>query len=94
MAAPKTGYLVGSIEGRCGVKYFDCTGAQQKTNYDFNFKCHRKEEQVTLKATVWAVNGFTFNQKYNTFASYGADGTIVTWNKDNKSKLKASLDFG
>jgi hypothetical protein len=39
---------------------------------------------------VWAVNGFTFNQKYNTFASFGADGTIVTWNKDNKSKLRAS----
>jgi hypothetical protein len=43
---------------------------------------------------VWGVNGFTFNQKYNTFASFGADGTIVTWNKDNKSKLRASHDFG
>lgn len=43
---------------------------------------------------MWAVNGFTFNQKYNTFASFGADGTIVTWNKDNKSKLRASSDFG
>lgn len=43
---------------------------------------------------MWGINGFTFNQKYNTFASFGSDGTIVTWNKDNKSKLRASPDFG
>ena len=85
---------MGSIEGRCGVKNFDCTVFQQKTNLDFNFKCHRKEDTANQKAMVWGINGFTFNQKYNTFASFGADGTIVTWNKDNKSKLRASSDFG
>jgi mRNA export factor len=43
---------------------------------------------------VWGVNGFTFNKTYNSFASFGSDGFIVTWNKDNKSKLRSSHDFG
>lgn len=62
------GYLVGSIEGRCGVKNYDC---QPNTNSlagnkpalnDFNFKCHRKEDTNLKKAIVWSINGFTFNK--------------------------------
>ena len=43
---------------------------------------------------MWSVNGFTFNKKYETFASFGADGTISTWNKDKKSRLRGSGNFG
>lgn len=39
------------------------------------------------------MNGFTFNKKYNTFASYGSDGVITTWNKDKKSKYRSSNAF-
>jgi mRNA export factor len=39
------------------------------------------------------VNGFCFNKKYNTFASYGGDGTYCTWNKDTKSKYRSSEVF-
>ena len=42
---------------------------------------------------MWAVNGFCFNKKYNTFASYGGDGTYTTWNKDTKSKYRSSEIF-
>jgi len=42
---------------------------------------------------VFAVNGITFNTQYNTFATYGSDGTIVTWNKDTKRKYKISKKF-
>lgn len=42
---------------------------------------------------MWSVNGFAFNKKYNTFASYGGDGTYVTWNKDTKSKYRSSEPF-
>jgi hypothetical protein len=30
---------------------------------------------------------------YNTFATFGGDGCIVTWNKDNKAKYRASPKY-
>ena len=74
------GYAVGSIEGRCGIKFFDYTKTVQDTSLDYCFKCHRKEDLMAKKGTVWAVNGFSFCQKYGTMMSYGSDGTFTTWN--------------
>lgn len=67
--------------------------SDKNVSKDFCFKCHRKEDQQSKSATVWAVNGFCFNSKYNTFASYGGDGTYTTWNKDTKSKYRSSETF-
>ena len=87
------GFCLGSIEGRCQVKNWDTKLADKGTSKDFCFKCNRKEDANAKTATVWSVNGFCFNKKYNTFASYGGDGTIVTWNKDTKSKYRSSEPF-
>jgi len=38
------GFVVGSIEGRCGIKFFDYTKNVQDTTLDYCFKCHRKED--------------------------------------------------
>ena len=38
------GYVIGSIEGRCGVKYIDLDNNKVNTNDDFCFKSHRIEE--------------------------------------------------
>ena len=75
------------------MKNYDTKTHDKGASKDFCFKCHRKEDAQTKSATVWAVNGFCFNKKYNTFASYGGDGTYTTWNKDTKSKYRSSEPF-
>ena len=88
------GYIVGSIEGRCGVKNIDLENNKVNTNDDFCFKSHRIEEygflsdQVPIKA--FALNGISFNRTFNTFATYGQDGCYFFWDKDTKSKLKST----
>lgn len=46
---------------------------------NFNFKCHRVEEKQGSQSVVNAFpcNGVSFNQKYNTMATCGSDGTYV-----------------
>ena len=75
------------------MKNYDSKAHDKNSSKDFCFKCHRKEDTQNKTATVWSVNGFCFNKKYNTFASYGGDGTYVTWNKDTKSKYRSSEPF-
>lgn len=87
------GYVIGSIEGRCGVQNYDLTKRDLGKAYDFCFKCHREENKAQMTADVYSVNGLCFNQKYNTFASYGSDGMFTIWNKDTKSKYKSSKKF-
>lgn len=76
----KTGYLLGSIEGRVAVQHVDDTVAQTK---NFTFKCHRDGSDI------YAVNAITFHPGYGTFATAGSDGTYNFWDKDSKQRLKA-----
>lgn len=77
----KTGYALGSVEGRVAIEYFD--KAAQKKKYAF--KCHRSTKaQVT---TVYPVNALAFNPKYGTFATGGCDGIVSIWDGANKKRL-------
>ena len=62
---------------------------------DFCFKCHREETKNNNQqlADVYSLNGITFNMQYNTFATYGSEGSIIIWNKDTKAKYRASKKF-
>jgi hypothetical protein len=59
----------------------------------FCFKCHRIENPSDKSAKVFAVNGFSFNKKYSTFYSYGGDGKIIGWNKDERAKYRETEPF-
>lgn len=72
-------YVVGGIEGRCAVGYFD----PSLSGENFAFKCHRDSDHA------FAVNSVDFHPKHNSFATAGSDGTFVYWDKDSKSRLKA-----
>mmetsp|Transcript_86094 Transcript_86094/g.266599 ORF Transcript_86094/g.266599 Transcript_86094/m.266599 type:complete len:342 (-) Transcript_86094:207-1232(-) len=72
----RTGFAVGSVEGRCGISYF---GDERKS---FTFKCHRTDD------TVYAVNSIDFNLRYGTFATAGSDGSFVFWDKERKQRLQ------
>ncbi|ORY47836.1 WD40 repeat-like protein [Rhizoclosmatium globosum] len=74
-----TGFAIGSIEGRVGIKMAE----DKDSALDFSFKCHRDD-----KNNVHAVNAISFHPTYGTFSTAGGDGTFSFWDKDSKQRLK------
>eukprot|EP00349_Pseudokeronopsis_sp_Brazil_P004957 CAMPEP_0202961206 /NCGR_PEP_ID=MMETSP1396-20130829/5266_1 /ASSEMBLY_ACC=CAM_ASM_000872 /TAXON_ID= /ORGANISM="Pseudokeronopsis sp., Strain Brazil" /LENGTH=162 /DNA_ID=CAMNT_0049680863 /DNA_START=665 /DNA_END=1153 /DNA_ORIENTATION=+ len=83
------GFAIGSIEGRCGIKYIDLQNDKINTADDFCFKCHRIETSNYL-ISCGAVNAITFNKQFGTFATIGSDGNYFIWNKNTKSRLRST----
>jgi len=75
----RSGYLVGSIEGRVAVQHVE-DNLQSK---NFTFKCHREGTQ-----DIYAVNSISFHPTFGTFVTAGADGNFNFWDKDSKQRLK------
>jgi mRNA export factor len=69
---------------------YDTTLSDKGDSKSFCFKCHRKEPKDSKQAEVYAVNGFCFNKKKDTFYSFGGNGEWVSWNKDTRAKYKNS----
>lgn len=74
----KTGFAIGSIEGRVGIHHVE----DKDQSKNFAFKCHRENNDI------YAVNSISFHQTYGTFATTGADGTVNFWDKEQKQRLK------
>jgi len=74
----KTGFALGSIEGRVAVHHVEDKDAGK----NFAFKCHREGNNI------YAVNSIVFHPVYGTFATTGSDGTFNFWDKDSKQRLK------
>lgn len=74
----KTGFAVGSIEGRVGIHHVEDKDQQD----NFAFKCHRENN-----TDLYAVNSISFHP-FGTFATAGSDGTFNFWDKDLKQRLK------
>jgi len=72
----KTGYVVGSVEGRCSVAHIE------DTSKNFAFKCHRSNDEI------FAVNSLDFHPTMGTFASCGGDGSFAFWDKEHRQRLK------
>jgi len=77
------GFVMGSIEGRVAVEYFDVDAEVQRKRYAF--KCHRQKNEEIEE--IYPVNALAFHQKYQTFASGGSDGFVSTWDGFNKKRL-------
>jgi len=73
----RTGFAVGSIEGRVGIVHVH----DKDSAKNFAFKCHREGNEV------YAVNSIAFHN-FGTFATAGADGRYTFWDKDAKQRLK------
>mmetsp|Transcript_19684 Transcript_19684/g.75515 ORF Transcript_19684/g.75515 Transcript_19684/m.75515 type:complete len:347 (+) Transcript_19684:119-1159(+) len=78
----KTGFAVGSIEGRVAIHHIN--RADVKKN--FAFKCHRNNQ--TQPNEVYAVNSIRFHPVFGTFSTAGSDGSYHFWDKDSKQRLK------
>lgn len=77
----KTGFALGSIEGRCAIHHVEDTPEFSRMN--FAFKCHRQKTDQ-----IYAVNDISFHPVYGTFATCGSDGVFTFWDKDSKQRLK------
>lgn len=73
------GYVMGSVEGRVALEYFDQSPAAPLKK--FAFKCHRD------KGVIYPVNAISFNPVYGTFATGGCDGFVNVWDGANKKRL-------
>jgi len=73
----KTGFAVGSIEGRVGIQYIDDNAK------NFAFKCHRDQNA----RQIFSVNAISFHP-CGTFSTAGSDGCFHFWDKDSKQRLK------
>ena len=67
----KSGYLVGSIEGRVAVQHVE----ESQAGRNFTFKCHREQDQI------YAVNSCAFHPVHGTFVTMGSDGCYNFWDK-------------
>jgi cell cycle arrest protein BUB3 len=43
--------------------------------------------------TIYPVNAIAFHPKFGTFATGGADGTVVFWDAENKKRLTSLTKF-
>ena len=77
----KSGYLVGSIEGRVAVQHVE----ESLASRNFTFKCHREPND----GSVCSVNSVVFHPVHGTFVTTGSDATYNFWDKDSKQRLKA-----
>ena len=68
----KQGFVLGSIEGRVAVEYFDMSADVQRKKYAF--KCHRAKDRDGTTENIYPVNAIAFHNVYNTFATGGSDG--------------------
>ncbi|CCC68005.1 hypothetical protein NCAS_0A14470 [Naumovozyma castellii] len=84
------GYAIGSIEGRCAIRYVD-DEMQKKSG--FSFKCHRQNNPNrtagSQQSLVYPVNSIAFHPIYGTFATAGGDGCFHFWDKNHRHRLKA-----
>ncbi|PRP85488.1 hypothetical protein PROFUN_06857 [Planoprotostelium fungivorum] len=84
-----SGFVLGSVEGRAAVEYFDPSNDIQAKRYAF--KCHR--QMVNGIDTLYPVNSIAFNPAYGTFATGGCDGLVYVWDGEHRKRLSQYSRF-
>lgn len=84
------GYAIGSVEGRCSIRYVD---DEQQKRLGFSFKCHRQTNPNRApgqpsQSLVYSVNSIAFHPIYGTFVTAGSDGSFHFWDKINRHRLR------
>lgn len=77
------GYVMGSIEGRVAVEYFDPNPTVQANK--FAFKCHR--DKSATGETIYPVNAIAFHPTAGTFATGGSEGVVNMWDPSRKKRV-------
>ncbi|EAU85308.2 polyA+ RNA export [Coprinopsis cinerea okayama7 len=86
-ASEKSGFAVGSVEGRVAVHYVEDKDAAN----NFSFRCHRRDSTPNSKdqSQIFAVNSMAFHPVHGTLATCGSDGTMHFWDIEARTRLKS-----
>lgn len=76
----RSGYVIGSIDGRVAVEYFDNPSNQ------FAFRCHRMK--LSDVQFVFPVNTLLFKPNTDILFTGGADGCVSCWSLRDRRKIK------
>uniref|UniRef100_A0A8I6WI31 Mitotic checkpoint protein BUB3 n=1 Tax=Hordeum vulgare subsp. vulgare TaxID=112509 RepID=A0A8I6WI31_HORVV len=71
----KTGFALGTMDGRVAMDFFDQSESSLAKRYIF--KCHRLTED--RRTFAYPVNAIAFHRGHGTFATGGCDGFVYTW---------------
>ncbi|XP_037488952.1 mitotic checkpoint protein BUB3.1-like [Triticum dicoccoides] len=85
----KTGFALGSTDGRVAMDFFDQSESSLEKRY--SFKCHRLTEDRGRVA--YPVNAIAFHSVHGTFATGGCDGFVYTWDGEKKKRLFQSPKY-
>jgi len=92
------GYVIGSAEGRCAVRFCDANLDASKKK--FSFKCHRTDQtgrSTNEGKVVYPVNSldwYTDGQFSGCFATAGGDGSWSVWDKNKMSRPHEQSGLG
>ncbi|CAJ0578419.1 unnamed protein product, partial [Mesorhabditis spiculigera] len=81
-----TNQPAGFAYGRVAVQYLNPKDPKD----NFTFKCHRSTEVVNGFQEIYVVNDVAFHPQHGTLLTAGSDGRYSMWDKDARTKLKAS----
>jgi mRNA export factor len=92
-----SGWGMGSIEGRCSIRYMDegRDRGNKEGGDSFSFKCHRVARGST--ADVYPVHTVDFHPDAgfaDAFSTCGGDGSISFWDKSKKARLDEIRPLG
>eukprot|EP00993_Chasmostoma_nieuportense_P001996 NODE_2829_length_1083_cov_13.547071_g2698_i0.p1 GENE.NODE_2829_length_1083_cov_13.547071_g2698_i0~~NODE_2829_length_1083_cov_13.547071_g2698_i0.p1 ORF type:complete len:352 (+),score=95.60 NODE_2829_length_1083_cov_13.547071_g2698_i0:54-1058(+) len=79
--ADRSGYAIGSIDGKLSVNYF------QQNPAKFQTKCHRGADNKGPTHPAHTLAAFPVAQRADVFASGGGDGGVVFWDKAHKQRV-------
>ena len=76
----KTGFVIGSVEGRCSINSVSDIDANNKDR-NFEYKSHRSADEI------YPVHAVDFHPT-GVFLTAGGDGNIIIWHMETKSRIK------
>lgn len=85
------GFILGSIEGKIAMEYFDEDSEVNLINKNYAFKCHR--EEFDNKTVIYPVNSIVSHPNYNIFLSAGGDKLVYAWDNNKRKKLYKSKKY-
>ena len=79
------GFVLGAVDGRVAIEYFDPSEASQSRK--FAFKAHHEAGAGGKPAVAHPVNAVAFHPVHGTFATGGCDGRVNVWDGAAKKRV-------
>jgi len=83
----KSGFAVGSVEGRVAIHFVE----DKEASNNFSFRCHRRGSDPSAKeqSLIYPVNDISFHPIHGSCSTCGSDGTFHFWDLESRVRLKS-----